>query len=482
MLLLPLPPSQSHLNPTPGMAKNNAKLQVGDQAHDLAGTVTIGRKDDNMIVLDDESVSSHHTEIVVRDDLVLLRDLGSTNGTKVNGQPVTENELKTGDVIRFGSVETRLYIEAVPHCAASCETKTLNERLVSAGRLAAAGIKSAAVVARKQAERQKLGIFDLRTADINTGKRAYEERALVEPFQAIHKDIASVNAEIETKSQKHSLDPGSSMREKAKQAALMLKDRGLLEAAYIKRNQLFQTLGAKIREEHSDVVALQSEIQGAAAIVNKQRILSEEIDGINKQAHPAARIPWLVVGVSVLLLFLGVSYSFRGAKASPADAQKVLADVASAVHEEIPASVSGQDSGKVDVEKTRRTWTKIHEIMAAVENLIVANSSAMEQGKPYLTTEALSKQFVTVYAVINAMNKDGIDGDLADFMTYLYRTAPPILLKMARLQNADPDTYAAELEGAIKAMSTMSQNGVKMGELLNTRYGGGFEPWEVGNN
>jgi len=91
------------------------KIQIvrpdGSQTdHELTEeTLTIGRAPDNVFPIDDVSVSSHHAEIAPSSGIYLLKDLGSTNGTKVNGtdlQPETEYTLKPGDKIRFGKVDS----------------------------------------------------------------------------------------------------------------------------------------------------------------------------------------------------------------------------------------------------------------------------------------------------------------------------------------------------------------------------------------
>jgi pSer/pThr/pTyr-binding forkhead associated (FHA) protein len=55
------------------------------------------------------SVSSHHCEILLKGNDVIVRDLGSTNGTFVNGEKVTtEAPLKPGQILRLGQLEMRL--------------------------------------------------------------------------------------------------------------------------------------------------------------------------------------------------------------------------------------------------------------------------------------------------------------------------------------------------------------------------------------
>lgn len=68
--------------------------------------LTVGRLADNTLQIEDGSVSSHHAEIVFEGGQHHLHDLGSTNGTFVNGEQVTDVILRHGDEVRFGHVET----------------------------------------------------------------------------------------------------------------------------------------------------------------------------------------------------------------------------------------------------------------------------------------------------------------------------------------------------------------------------------------
>ena len=63
---------------------------------------TVGRTANNSVRLHDTEVSREHAELVRRGNLYVLRDLGSSNGTLVNGQPVDERELVSGDQLQFG--------------------------------------------------------------------------------------------------------------------------------------------------------------------------------------------------------------------------------------------------------------------------------------------------------------------------------------------------------------------------------------------
>jgi len=67
--------------------------------------VTIGRSDNNDIVLKNKSVSRSHAQIYRRGKRFYIRDLESTNGTYVNGKLVKERALKPGDIITLGEVK-----------------------------------------------------------------------------------------------------------------------------------------------------------------------------------------------------------------------------------------------------------------------------------------------------------------------------------------------------------------------------------------
>jgi pSer/pThr/pTyr-binding forkhead associated (FHA) protein len=84
------------------------KLVIAGTAHEIVEQLTtFGRAPDNTIVIDDPSVSGHHAQLELNGEIFRLKDSGSTNGTRVNGLPVTETTLRIDDRIRFGGVEAR---------------------------------------------------------------------------------------------------------------------------------------------------------------------------------------------------------------------------------------------------------------------------------------------------------------------------------------------------------------------------------------
>jgi len=69
--------------------------------------VRIGRKQDNDLVMKNDSVSSHHAEILKRGDKFIIADLGASNGVFVMGKRVEKIALENGDIIELGEVRLR---------------------------------------------------------------------------------------------------------------------------------------------------------------------------------------------------------------------------------------------------------------------------------------------------------------------------------------------------------------------------------------
>jgi hypothetical protein len=84
------------------------------------GIATLGREADNNFVIEHPSVSSHHCEFMAMDSGVTVKDLGSSNGTFIDGQPVEESILLPGQTLQLG--EVRLQLEQVFTPAASAAT------------------------------------------------------------------------------------------------------------------------------------------------------------------------------------------------------------------------------------------------------------------------------------------------------------------------------------------------------------------------
>jgi pSer/pThr/pTyr-binding forkhead associated (FHA) protein len=116
---------------------------------------TIGRKPHNDIQIDNLAVSGEHAVIVTILNDSFLEDLGSTNGTVVNGNPIKKHFLQNNDVVELGKYKLKFVGEAAP--AASGEkadfekTMVLRPSAMKAAAAAAAGGGAQAAVAQRQA-------------------------------------------------------------------------------------------------------------------------------------------------------------------------------------------------------------------------------------------------------------------------------------------------------------------------------------------
>lgn len=89
---------------------NNLDLKEGSIIP-IRSNLTIGRKNENSIVLLDQHVSGNHAEIIIRNNKVYLEDLHSTNGTFLNGVLINgRKQLSNKDEIRIGSSIFRIVL------------------------------------------------------------------------------------------------------------------------------------------------------------------------------------------------------------------------------------------------------------------------------------------------------------------------------------------------------------------------------------
>jgi hypothetical protein len=87
-----------------GTGAGSLMLPTGERYVLREGTVTVGRLPECDITVVDPNVSRQHAQIRSRGDGFVVVDLGSTNGTRVNGVRVSERELHDGDELGFGNV------------------------------------------------------------------------------------------------------------------------------------------------------------------------------------------------------------------------------------------------------------------------------------------------------------------------------------------------------------------------------------------
>ncbi|MDQ3892211.1 MAG: DUF3662 and FHA domain-containing protein [Actinomycetota bacterium] len=92
-----------------GLAREVVELVLDDEPHPLEGRGpwSIGRSEENDIVIQDPNVSRRHAQLSRSENGFIIEDLGSTNGTLLDGAPIDRERIENGDELTFGGITTR---------------------------------------------------------------------------------------------------------------------------------------------------------------------------------------------------------------------------------------------------------------------------------------------------------------------------------------------------------------------------------------
>lgn len=247
------------------MSQPHAKLIVFDQEMPLSKEVVrIGRGADNDVVIENESVSVHHAVIRQNDGSYHVQDLGSTNGTTVNGESVTTANLGDSAAVGFGSVICSfLESQKAPpatfgtngaDCATSHhieeqkrgEQPTIWSRLAGYGKSAIKGTKKGARLAALRTNIEKVKRIDLRQAHSALGRKCYELRMLPEQFATAYLEIEKLEVRIADKRKGVHAAEGAKAGDKLQAFIEDQASKAAGGALGLKLNQLFVELGRVI--------------------------------------------------------------------------------------------------------------------------------------------------------------------------------------------------------------------------------------------
>jgi pSer/pThr/pTyr-binding forkhead associated (FHA) protein len=92
----------------------------------------LGRRQDCHLRIPTKDVSRQHCAIIIKNEKAIARDLGSSNGTFLNGKRIAESELHPGDRLRLGPVTFVVQIDGKPTEPASEDAKSTAEPAVGA--------------------------------------------------------------------------------------------------------------------------------------------------------------------------------------------------------------------------------------------------------------------------------------------------------------------------------------------------------------
>jgi pSer/pThr/pTyr-binding forkhead associated (FHA) protein len=168
---------------------------------DLPTPVTIGREEDNTIQLNDERVSRFHVKIQEDGGRVILTDLESTNGTRINGHPVQMRVLQFGDqmsigrsILVYGSVGE---IDGESHGTPVAEMRGREARNPSAGRRTVSGPENNAAEADDDEKSEVIGdeereLFPKGPPEIPAGLKMSQMAQLSDVLAYVHDQMALV--------------------------------------------------------------------------------------------------------------------------------------------------------------------------------------------------------------------------------------------------------------------------------------------------
>jgi hypothetical protein len=88
-------------------------VQEGRVLRLRSGINRVGRSIENHLQVPDPSVSGAHCEIIFSDSEIFIRDLDSTNGTLIDGQPIREGSIRIGQWLQLGDIRMRVEAPAL---------------------------------------------------------------------------------------------------------------------------------------------------------------------------------------------------------------------------------------------------------------------------------------------------------------------------------------------------------------------------------
>jgi hypothetical protein len=154
---------------------------------------------------------------------------------------------------------------------------------------------------RKEAYRRKLKSVDLREAEYQIGRKAYDTRLVPTELSSLAGDLDQITVRIAAVQQRKDEKPASTFSAKAEAAAATAANKGKAERLRLKQSNLLKDLGARLRQHPAPAPALAAEIAAAASVQNRIKALDQEIETLRRSSW--VKRPLLAV-VSVLVVGL----------------------------------------------------------------------------------------------------------------------------------------------------------------------------------
>ncbi len=197
---------------------NHGTFQVDERILEH-GVITLGRTTDNDVQMDDDTVSAHHAKIVTVFTASHVEDLGSTNGTFVNGKRVIKHTLHSGDIITTGGYQIVFYSDQGAPKKAPEKTEMMSNNRIEA--MIAASASASASDAEQQTqvkpdydleERESLSgdtvlVMDDETdmqTDMDTDSSAHDARRNKQNNQNRYAEMSEIQGALEASERRNS--------------------------------------------------------------------------------------------------------------------------------------------------------------------------------------------------------------------------------------------------------------------------------------
>lgn len=257
---------------------------------------TFGRALENSIVLQHESISRNHLEMAVRKGKIYLKDLGSSNGSYLNGKKLKPNEIKEyvlGDVLRLGHSEYAIQIELpaepvalpvmsvpleVPAVAFSVPTELAPEPSVVAAKLTEDTIRKAEQAARAAvAKIHEEARANLETSQAKARKELEEARSTAQRIT----DEARVEASKIIESTKQA----AAEMEKTSEALLAQSKESVDKLVSLKLQEAEEEKKENLKKWEKQHESLQQEINAFRQKLDEKKIQHAQALDLEKQAQ-----------------------------------------------------------------------------------------------------------------------------------------------------------------------------------------------------
>ena len=172
-----------------------------------------------------------------------------------------------------------------------------------------ARLAATAQLTRKEAHRRKLESIDLRQAEYQIGKKAFEARLVPPDLNNFVTKLEELNAQLVELETRQTGKPASTLGEKAQGAASTATRAAKAKALELKRSSLFKDLGTRLRKGPSPDPALSAEIAAANAVEEQIRLLDAEMAALQHDSWTKHPLLIVVAALLLALLVLGVAFA-----------------------------------------------------------------------------------------------------------------------------------------------------------------------------